>query len=100
MTTENLAILLSALGSDPSLKARMVAATSIEEAIAIAQASGIAVEASDLLVARNLQMPQLSDAELEAVAGGASDKWIGSCGTCASDKMGQCCAVHPDEGWT
>jgi predicted ribosomally synthesized peptide with nif11-like leader len=92
MSSDNLNALLETIGSDPSLKAQLLAATSIEEAIAVAHAAGINLEPSDLLAARNIQMPELSDAELEAVAGGATDKWVGSCnGSCNTDKRVNCC---------
>lgn len=96
MSSDTLNALLAAVRSEPSLKAQLMAATSIEEAIAIAQAAGLTVEPEDFLAARNIQMPGLSDDELEAIAGGSSDKWIGSCdGSCNSDKMGNCCNLYP-----
>jgi predicted ribosomally synthesized peptide with nif11-like leader len=90
MTSDHLQQLLTALRSDPALKARLAAATTVEEAIAIAEGAGIAVSGDDLLAARRLQTPELTDAELEAVAGGAeSDK--GSCKvSCQTDKLACC----------
>ena len=78
MSSDQLQQLLTALRSDPALKARLAAATTAEEAVAIAESAELVVSADDLLAARRLQTPELTDAELEAVAGGGvSDK--GSC---------------------
>ena len=91
MTSDNLNQLLAALRSDPTLKAQLSAATSIEEATAIAKAAGMELTDVDLLAARRLQMPELSDAELEAVAGGAETDKASCGGTCGTDKRVNCC---------
>ena len=92
MTSDHLQQLLTAVHSDPALKARLAAATTIEEALVIAESAGIAVSGDDLLAARRLQTPELTDAELEAVAGGAESA-KGSCApgvTSCADTCAKC----------
>ena len=50
----------------------MASATSLAEAIGIAREASIKVSESDLLSLQKIERPELSDAELEAVAGGES----------------------------
>lgn len=91
MTSDIVNQLLRALRSDSTLKARLSAATSVEEAIAIASAAGIEITADDLLAARRVQMPELTDAELEGVSGGADTDKPSCRGTCGSNKIEDCC---------
>jgi predicted ribosomally synthesized peptide with nif11-like leader len=91
MNSDNINQLLDALKSDSTLKARLSAATSVEEAVAIATAAGIEISAADLLAARRIQMPELSDAELEVVSGGADTDKASCRGTCGTDKRESCC---------
>lgn len=89
MSEENLKALAQLVRIDPVLKSRLAAATSVDEALVIAREAGFELEPQDLLSLRAMEMPELSDLELEAIAGGESK---GSCnGTCASNKVQYCC---------
>ena len=62
--------LLVALGSNSELRDAIMTATTLETAIEIADKAGFKIEGKDLCNAHKNQMLELSDQELETIAGG------------------------------
>ena len=62
--------LLVALGSNSELRDAIMTATTLETAIEIADKAGFKIEGKDLCNAHKNQMLELSDQQLETIAGG------------------------------
>ena len=65
--------LMSALGSDEALRAKLNNASTPQEAVDAAKAAGFSVTAQELLEAYKNKMGAMSDSELSSVAGGKND---------------------------
>lgn len=88
MSADQVAALLAAVAADEQVAARFAGATSVDEAVAVANDLGFAVTAQELAAAA-AQSPQgeLSDAELGGAAGGGSpslDPMLCPTGRCQS----------------
>ncbi len=79
MSQEQLDALLAKLKDDASLQERLQAATSATEAAEIVEQAGFEVTIEELLAHRASSAGELSDAELEGVAGGSDTDCYGSC---------------------
>jgi predicted ribosomally synthesized peptide with nif11-like leader len=81
--------LFSKIKSDASFAAKIGSAKSIDEAFVIAKDSGLSITLDELKALNaNPSAVELSDSELEQVAGGAGYTWgdVGSqCATCKAD---------------
>ena len=74
--------LLNAIATNPELRAAITTTTTAEEAVKIAADAGIEISKEDLVTAFKSRMSELSEDELQAVAGGKG----GSCVIKAGDK--------------
>ena len=74
MSQDQLDALLTRLASDPTFAASLAAATTVEDAQQIAAKHGFDVTSADLTAATS--NGNLTDADLEAVAGGLVESWI------------------------
>jgi predicted ribosomally synthesized peptide with nif11-like leader len=74
MSEQQLTALLALVESDPDLKAQFIAASSLGEAQIIASRAGFEVEVSDWCQHLESDRQDLSDLELEGVAGGLINK--------------------------
>lgn len=81
--------LFSKIKSDASFAAKIGSAKSIDEALVIIKDSGLTITL-DELKALNANPPaiELSDSELELVAGGATYTYESQCATCKADGSG------------
>jgi predicted ribosomally synthesized peptide with nif11-like leader len=79
MSEDQLAALLAKLKEDAGLQEKLKGAADLDAALAIAKDAGFDVSKADWLRQRTLE---LSDEELEAVAGGTIITWI----TCRADE--------------
>ncbi|MDP4013955.1 MAG: Nif11-like leader peptide family RiPP precursor [Candidatus Nanopelagicales bacterium] len=68
--TDQIAALMDAAASDEALKAKLTAAKSIDEIVAVAAANGFTLTSDDVVAALDAER-EVSDAELEGAAGGA-----------------------------
>ena len=73
MSGEQIKAFLSKVQDDTSLQERLKAAADADAVAAIAKEAGFSISADDL---KNAQS-ELSDEELEGVAGGRGTNWIG-----------------------
>ena len=85
MSEEQLSVLLAKLQEDAGLKEKLKDAADLDAAAAIAKEAGFDVSKSDWLRHQSQQTLELSDTELEEVAGGLkecqnSNQTKGSCG--------------------
>jgi predicted ribosomally synthesized peptide with nif11-like leader len=78
MTQEQIQALIQAVSSSPDLKQKLAAATSIEDAARIAAEAGFELSSDDINEAINGASVELTDAELEMVAGGSWGQLIKS----------------------
>ena len=91
MSEEQLKAFLEAVKADAVLQEKLKAAADADAVVAIAKAAGFVISADDLKQAE----AEISDNELEGVAGGGSF-FGGSCGctliglTCPADARGYC----------
>ena len=78
MSAEQLSALLAKLKEDAGLREKLKGASDLDAALAIAQEAGFDVSKADWLRYQAKQTLELSDQELEGVAGGFStDGWLG-----------------------
>ena len=77
MSEEQLTALLAKLKEDAGLREKLQGAGDLDAAVAIAKEAGFDVSKADWLKHQANQRLELSDEELEGVAGGAQDgvKW-------------------------
>ncbi len=73
MSEQKLNAFLAAVKADPSLQEKINAATDSDAVVAIAQAAGFFVSVDTIKESRP-SLQDLSDSELEGVAGGASHR--------------------------
>jgi predicted ribosomally synthesized peptide with nif11-like leader len=71
MSQDQLNALLAKLNEETSLRERLQSAADINEVVTIAKEHGYTIDADDVMKYQNDQSADLSDAELEKVAGGA-----------------------------
>jgi predicted ribosomally synthesized peptide with nif11-like leader len=79
MPEEQLAALLAKLKDDAALKERLKGASDLDAAVAIAKDAGFDVSKADWLRHQAKQTVELSDEELEGVAGGKDTGLTTSC---------------------
>ena len=72
MSEEQLKAFLEAVKADAALSEKLKAATDADAAVAIAKEAGFVISAETF---NNRQQPQLSDEDLEGVAGGSPTCW-------------------------
>ena len=79
MSEEQLKAFLDALQGDTLLQERLKAAADADAVVAVAKEAGFAISKAEVLKAQAQQTTELSDEELEEVAGGAfmSQGWLG-----------------------
>ena len=70
MSEEQLSALLAKLNEDPGLREKLQSAADLDAAVAIAKDAGFDVSKADWLKYQAKQTLELSDEELEGVAGG------------------------------
>ncbi len=70
MSEEQLAALLAKLKDDPGLQEKLKGATDLDAAVALAKEAGFDVSKADWLKYQTQQTQELSDEELEGMAGG------------------------------
>ena len=73
MSEEQLKAFLEAVKADAALSEKLKAATDADAAVAIAKEAGFEISAEVLVAGLNRQSEEISDAELEAVAGGTGE---------------------------
>ena len=96
MSEEQLAGLLAKLKDDAGLQAKLKGAGGLDAAIALAKEAGFDVSKADLERYQANQTVELSDEELESVAGGCYYATAGSMGkACAKMSIDVC----PDTHW-
>ncbi len=85
MSEEQLAALLAKLKEDAGLQEKLKGAANLDAALAMAQEAGFDVSKADWLKYQTQQTQELSDVQLEGVAGGCagtlSTATIGCCNT-------------------
>jgi len=87
MSEEQLKAFLEAVKADAALQEKLKAATDADAAVAIAKEAGFVISAAELM-ARQSEAIDLTDEELESVAGGAglqpfvTTSAQGNCGHC------------------
>jgi predicted ribosomally synthesized peptide with nif11-like leader len=86
MSEEQLTALLAKLKEDEGLRKKLKGAADLDAAVAMAQEAGFDVSKADWLRYQAKQTLELSDEELEGVAGGKET--IGVCPTCSVDAEG------------
>ena len=74
MSEEQLTALLAKLNDDAGLQEKLKGAADLDAAVAMAQEAGFDVSKADLLRYQSKQTLELSDKELESVAGGGLTK--------------------------
>ena len=79
MSEQQLSALLSKLNDDEALLARLKGAGDLDSAVAIGKEAGFDVSKTDWLRYQAKQALELSDEELEGVAGGRAG-WLAVCG--------------------
>ena len=72
MSEDQIQAFINAVKSDSILEERLRAAADLDAVVAIAKESGFAVTSEEVLKAQAQHSEELSDEELEVVAGGAS----------------------------
>jgi predicted ribosomally synthesized peptide with nif11-like leader len=75
MSEEQLAALFAKLKDDAGLQEKLKGAADLDAALAIAKDAGFDVSKADWLRYQAKQTIELSDEELEGVAGGAGEGW-------------------------
>jgi len=81
MSEEQLTALLAKIKEDAGLQEKLKGAADIDAAIALAKGAGFDVNKADWLRYQANQTLELSDEELEGVAGGADTNILGQCQT-------------------
>jgi predicted ribosomally synthesized peptide with nif11-like leader len=81
MSEEQLASLLAKLKDDAGLQEKLKGAADLDAAVALAKEAGFAVDKADWLKHQAQQALELSDEELENVAGGEVDAFCRCLGT-------------------
>jgi len=76
MSEEQLAALLAKLKDDAGLQAKLKAATNLDSVLAIAKDAGFVISKAVWLKFQAQQTIELSDEELENVAGGQGEYWV------------------------
>ena len=89
MSEEQLSALLAKIKEDVGLLEKLKGAADLDSAVAIAKEAGFDVTKADWLLHQAQQMNQLSDADLERVAGGAKSNDCKSAETFKN--FDQCC---------
>jgi predicted ribosomally synthesized peptide with nif11-like leader len=82
MSEEQLSALLAKLKEDSSLQEKLKGAADLDAVVAMAQEAGFDVSKADWLRHQAKQTLELSDEELESVAGGRYGVGAGSVGSC------------------
>ena len=96
MSEDQLAALLAKLKDDAELQEKLKGAADIDAAVVIARGAGFDVSKADWLKYQANQTQELSDEELESVAGGCYYATAGSMGkACAKMSIDVC----PDTHW-
>jgi predicted ribosomally synthesized peptide with nif11-like leader len=72
MSEEQLAVLLAKLKDDAGLQGKLKSAADLDAAVVLAKEAGFDISKADWLKYQAKQMLELSDEELESVAGGVS----------------------------
>ena len=84
MSEEQLSALLAKLKEDAGLQEKLKGAADLDDAVAIAKAAGFDVSKAAWLRYQAKQTIELSEEELEGVAGGGGtfclSQWMGTCG--------------------
>ena len=80
MSEEQLTALLAKLKEDAGLQEKLKGAADLDAAVALAKEAGFDVSKADWLKYQAKQTIELSDEELEGVAGGMFGEWVASCG--------------------
>ena len=75
MSEEQLKVLLEKVKGDTSLQEKLKAAADSDTVVAIAKAAGFSIYADDLTQAQ----PEISEEELEGVAGGGARTYASQC---------------------
>lgn len=75
MSEEQFSALLAKLKEDAGLQEKLKSAADLDEAVTMAKEAGFDVTAEDWLKHQETQTLELSDEELEKVAGGAGGTW-------------------------
>ncbi len=83
MSEEQLKAFLEKVKGDTSLQEKLKAAADANAVSAIAKEAGFSIFADDLTTKAQSELSELSDQELEGVAGG----WFSNCGF---DRLGNC----------
>jgi predicted ribosomally synthesized peptide with nif11-like leader len=78
MTQDQIQAFIDAVKANPELQQNLAASTSFEDAARIAREAGLGVSSEQLSQALEVGSVELSDAELEVVAGGGWGKLIKS----------------------
>ena len=87
MSEEQLSALLATLNEDPGLQEKLKGATDLDAALAIAREAGFDVSKNDWLKYHAQQALELSDEDLECVAGGELEL-----GLCTTNDFGTWCS--------
>jgi predicted ribosomally synthesized peptide with nif11-like leader len=74
---ERIALIVSRLRESPELKEKLLSAQSVDEAIDLANEYGLELDLDSILKLRSSTVNELSDEELEGIAGGGQTKALG-----------------------
>ena len=91
MSEEQLAALLAKIKEDAGLQEKLLGAADLDAAVALAKEAGFDVSKADWLKYQASQTPELSDKELEGVAGGTGGVSMGT--TCYQTCIQGCTQV-------
>ena len=92
MSEEQLAALLAKIKEDAGLQEKLLGAADLDAAVALAKEAGFDVSKADWLKYQASQTPELSDKELEGVAGGTGGNSMGT--TCPQTCIKGCTQVQ------
>ena len=85
MAEEQLTALLTKIKEDAGLQEKLKGAAGLDAAVAIVKEAGFAVRKADWLKYQAKQTLELSDEELEGIAGGGGGYWTSFCGDVGAD---------------
>lgn len=83
MSEEQLSALLAKLKDDERLRASLADATSVDQAVSLANEAGFLISKADLMRNQAKAVLELTDEELEGVAGGKEDRATAKSAGCA-----------------